>query len=345
MTDTMLDRRAVLAGLGASGLAACADAAPPPAPKSEAGLTWADAPALPEPVQEIYPTLHRGQIHLAGGFVAAGGQITGPTAAHNAFTPGEAAWSPLAPLPRSRHHPQLISFKGGLFAIGGFESPSTEAVWVMQSSAWAYDDYDDVWTDATALPQPSGECVTADLGGVLHLCGGRVPAGEANAAWTDHTDTDAHFVLISKDGAWETARPAPTKRNSAAAVVLDGAWHIVGGRSVAGGNTPVHEVYDPAEDRWRTAAPMPQGQGGLAAGLLNGEIVAFGGEFFDNGGGVYPETWIYDPAADAWRAGPDMRSPRHGLGGVTLGGRIYAIGGALRVGGSETSAVVETLEA
>ncbi|MEO1304435.1 MAG: kelch repeat-containing protein [Pseudomonadota bacterium] len=36
-----------------------------------------------------------------------------------------------------------------------------------------------------------------------------------------------------------------------------------------------------------------------------------------------------------------MPQPRHGLGAVAVGNEIYVIGGALRVGGSETSNVVE----
>ncbi|MFN3610355.1 MAG: kelch repeat-containing protein [Hyphomonas sp.] len=102
-----------------------------------------------------------------------------------------------------------------------------------------------------------------------------------------------------------------------------------------------HEVYDAREDRWRTAAPMPQAQGGLAAAALGGKLYAFGGEFFDNGGGVYREAWVYDPASDAWAAIAPMPHPRHGLGAVTVESAIYVIGGALKASGVETSALVE----
>jgi N-acetylneuraminic acid mutarotase len=127
--------------------------------------------------------------------------------------------------------------------------------------------------------------------------------------------------------------------------VIDGHLHIVGGRQVGGGNLAHHTVYDYREDRWRDAAPMPQAQGGLAAAALNGKLYAFGGEFFDNGGGVYPECWAYDPASDSWTTLPDMPSPRHGLGAVTLGDKIYVIGGALQASGVDTSALVEVFEA
>jgi len=86
---------------------------------------------------------------------------------------------------------------------------------------------------------------------------------------------------------------------------------------------------------------MPQAQGGLAAAVVKGKLYAFGGEFFDNGGGVYPESWVYDPNEDSWTAIPDMPAPRHGLGAVELGGKIYVIGGALQASGVDTSALVE----
>lgn len=340
-------RREACLGLGAAlTAAACSAAENPQAPAPETGgeglpKGWSMGDALPFPVQEIYPCLHGGAIHLAGGFIAEAGRITGPTAAHHVWRPDGAGWKAATPLPTARHHPHLMSFAGRLFVIGGFESPSPEAVWVAQSTGWMLDEAAGVWQAAPELPLPCGEAVVlvGDTG-LLHLAGGRSP-GAANAGWNDQTDQTHHFVLDAPDGQWREAAPCPTARNSASGAVIDGRLHIVGGRSVAGGNTAVHEVYEAAEDRWRTAAPMPQAQGGLAAAELGGKLYAFGGEFFNDGGGVYPETWVYDPASDAWDAIAPMPHPRHGLGAVALDGAIHVIGGALKVGGNETSAIVE----
>ena len=339
MTGFPPTRRLVLA-TGLSTLTfACS--ARPDSPESVTDVTgaWRTGPALPYAAQEIYPTLHAGRIHLAGGFIAEGDSISGVTDSHIALDPATGAWSELTPLPRPRHHPNLISFGGKLVAIGGFEVRSEQAVWVMQPGIWVYDG--DTWTDGPSLPQPNGESVTGVIDSALHVCGGRKPRGATNESWNNHTDISDHFVLTDLSGSWEAVAPLPTARNSAAAAVLGDAWHVVGGRTVAGGNTDVHEVYDAAEDRWRAAAPMPQGQAGLAAASVNGTLYAFGGEYFNNGGGVYPEAWAYDPAADAWSSIPDMPHPRHGLGAVTLGGEIYVIGGALQAGGNQTSPRVE----
>ncbi|MDJ0920810.1 MAG: kelch repeat-containing protein [Henriciella sp.] len=283
--------------------------------------------------------MHNGRVHLAGGFVAEGERISGPTDQHVSWGVGSQTWTPEPSLPTPRHHPNLISFDGHLLAIGGFESASADAVWITQSGVWKL--VGTTWEDAPSLPQPNGESVTCVLGDHLHVCGGRKPQGGSNASWNDHTDIADHFVLTGLDGIWETAAPLPTARNSAASAVIGDSWHVVGGRTVADGNTPVHEVYDVNEDRWRTVAPMPQGQGGLAAVALDQKVYAFGGEYFNDGGGVYPECWVYDPTADAWSALPDMPNPRHGLGAVAIDGKAYVIGGALQVGGNQTSDLVE----
>ena len=302
---------------------------------------WKTSVPLPLTLQEIYPTHHKGRIHQAGGFIATGGRISGPTNRHISWQPGETEWREEKPLPIARHHPQLISFKGHLLAIAGFESRSQESAWVMQKSGWGLCE-ENGWLGLEDLPAPSGEAVLGITGdGLLHLAGGRTPIGENNARWQDHGDTDHHFILDAIEGTWRKAAPCLSKRNSAAGDVIDGALHIVGGRQVGGGNVTTHEVYDSQEDRWRTAAPLPQAQGGLAAAALNGKLYAFGGEYFNDGGGVYPESWAYDPATDSWRAGTDMLTPRHGLGAVTLGSDIYVIGGAKQASGVETSAIVE----
>lgn len=355
----VMNRRHVLACLAGLGLTACAAPQTAISDVETAGETlpsgWRTSASLLLPVQEIYPTVFNGRIHLAGGFVAENGTITGPTTAHQIYDPAKGTWSVGPPLPVPRHHPHLVAFDGHLLAVAGFETISSEAIWVMQAGGWAApadivaweptpeaDAPMEAWTALPELPRPAGEAVTAVIDAHLHLAGGRRPTGEANANWQDHTDTGEHFVLHSIGGAWETAAPMPTARNSAAAAMIRDDWHIVGGRTVAGGNTGAHEVYDAREDRWRAAAPMPQVQGGLAAATVDDRLYAFGGEFFQpEPGGVYAEAWVYSPNEDSWAPIPDMPSPRHGLGAVTLNDEIYVIGGALGVGGQDTSAIVE----
>lgn len=330
-------RRQSLQWLGA-GLMAGAAARPATGESPVSRRGWQDGPSLPFAVQEIYPALHKGLIHLAGGFIADDGSITGPTAAHLALDPKTGAWQDLAPLPIARHHPQLISLQGSLYCIGGFEADARGG-WQMQGDAWRYNEADEAWDWAPSLPYANGESTAGVISNRLYLAGGRQPLSGRNLDWNDHTDVG---TLLMFDGDhWEELAAMPTARNSAAGGVIDGRLHVVAGRTVEGGNTSVHEVYDPGTDRWETLAPMPKAQGGLASGVVGGKLYTFGGEWFDNGGGVYPDAWAYDPITDRWEHLPDMPQPRHGLGGVTIDASIYLIGGALRRGGSQTSTAVE----
>ena len=304
---------------------------------------WAVGVSLPEAVQEIYPCVHKDRIHLAGGFVAHNGRISGPTSAHHSWSIGDASWKVEAALPTARHHPHMISFEDRLLAFAGFESPDAQSVWTIQKTGWILSENGTVWDRLADLPAPAAEAVIGITGdGYLHLAGGRSWAAENRSGnWQDHKDTDHHFVFTGLNGKWEQAAPCPHQRNSAAGSVINGRLHIVGGRQVGGENLAYHTVYDYKEDRWHELAPMPKAQGGLAAASLGGKLYAFGGEFFDSGGGVYPESWVYDLASDSWQALPDMPHPRHGLGAVVHDEAIYVIGGALKASGVDTSALVE----
>lgn len=335
----LLRRHVLAAGFAAAAAPALAAMS---AGRPEGLGRWRVGPDLPEPVQEIYPAFWRDRIHLAGGFIAKTGRIAGPTARHVVLEKGAKAWVDKAPLPAPRHHPNLVGLGDRLYAVGGFASPAADAVWTMQASLFVYDPASDAWMSGPDAPAPNAETVAAALGERLHVVGGRRPTADSNAVWTDHADVADHYVYDPAAKAWSRAAPAVTARNSAAGAVLAGRLHVVGGRTVVGGNQTAHEVYDPAEDRWRTAAPMPQGQGGLAAAALQGRLVAFGGEWFGPaGGGVYAQAWVYDPARDAWEAAAPMPTPRHGLGAAAWGEEAYVIGGAARQGGNDTSARVE----
>ena len=342
-----LDRRTLLTGAAAFAFTGCNNRITAQDNNVAVARGWSMSTSLPEAVQEIYPCAHKGRIHLAGGFMAQGGMITGPTTAHHVWTPGASAWERALDLPTARHHPHLISFKDQLLAFAGFEStvdtPFAQGAWTIQKTGWALSADEMNWRDMPAMLAPAAEAVVGVTGdGVLHLVGGRTwaVAGQTGG-WRDHIDTEHHFVLADIGGKWERAAPCLYKRNSAAGAIINGHLHNVGGREVGGGNVAFHTVYDYQEDRWRTLAPMPQAQGGLAAASIDGKLYAFGGEFFDNGGGVYAQGWVYDPSRDIWTALLDMPHPRHGLGAVAIGPHIYAIGGALKASGVDTSPLVE----
>jgi N-acetylneuraminic acid mutarotase len=322
-----LTRRAALAGG-----AACA--AVPAAAKAGA---WSPRAPMPWTAQEIYGAVWRCQVVVAGGLAGRPGgiDILDRTAVYD---PAKDRWREGPRLPAPTHHPVLASAGDRVYAFGGYRRGEGE--WTAVTDVLAFDG--ERWTKIGDMPGPQSETVALTHDGRVHLIGGRAPAGAANAQWRDQTDTAVHRVFEPKTGRWTQARPAPAARNSAAGAVIGGRLHLVGGRTVAGGNMARLDRYDPARDAWEALRPMPQGSGGLAAAALGGRLLAFGGEFFGpSGSGVHPETWLYDPRADRWSAAAPMRTPRHGLVGVSVGGSVLAIGGAKRASAGDTSGTVE----
>lgn len=348
---TRINRRALLA----AGAAGAAGAAFPGAVAHESKTlgAWTPLADMPFAVQEIYPapfwrasaaskTLKPTPFNIvvnAGGL--APGALNNVTDQTTWYDPATNEWGLGTRLPSPRHHLMLVNNNGYLYGIGGF-ARDADAGWRMRADNWRIGDVNGEWTPLRPMPHPQAEAACQSLGGFIHVVGGRAPAGSANREWSDHIDTDEHWVYDAARDRWHDLAPMPTPRNSTASVVLNGVLYVIGGRTVTDGNTNAVEVYDPLSDRWEAARPMPKAQGGLAAAVLGGKIYAFGGEYFSPaGGGVYADAWEYDPRSDRWRSIAAMARPRHGLGAVTIGNAIYVLGGAAKAGGAETSAALD----
>lgn len=311
---------------------------------------WRSLASAPWSAQEIYCAVWRGGILTAGGLVGRpGGQlhIEDRTAF---YSPADDRWTEGPKLPAPRHHPMILATDEAAYALGGY-GRSDAGDWTAMTDVWRLED--GAWIAAGTMPQRQCETVGAVVDGRIHLITGRAPVAAPNGNWNDQGDIDLHQVWSPGDDRWETARPNPMARNSAAAAVLDGAIWVAGGRRVGGSGTGQLDRYDPAEDRWDTLRPIPrsfaannQVGGGLAMAAAGGKLVAFGGEWFRSGGGggVFAETWIYDPATDVWTEGPAMKTPRHGLGAAAIGDTVYAVSGGAVVSGGAASGTLEAID-
>ncbi|GGW87886.1 Kelch repeat-containing protein [Alteromonas halophila] len=292
--------------------------------------SWRDGPALPAPVQEIYPALWQGKLVVAGGL---SGHAEGLTITDKVWQLGNKNWQALPALPEPRHHPFVVSLNNSLYAIGGFVT-NERGQWANTADVLMLTD--DGWQTRASMPVPLSETVTAVIDGKLHVAGGRTPT-QQNGQWADSTDTNWHGVYDPQSNSWQQRTPLPKARNSACSALVNGKWHVIGGRTVNGGNSSQHDIYDARTNNWQQGEPLPQPQGGLACAALDGVIYVFGGEYFNNGGGVYPTVWAYDTGEQSWQSVSSMPVPRHGLGAVALEDRIWIIGGAAKAGANETS--------
>lgn len=328
----MLTRRAFAAALPA--LAACQR--PPPETAPGAAATWRSAPNAPYAVQEIYPALHDNALWIAGGFAPLA--ALGATQRVIVFDLARRAWREGPALPTPSHHVHLAAVNGELWAVGGFLGGDNRRRWICTARVLKLSG--DQWIEAPALPKPIGEAVPIVHAGRIHLIGGRSPRSAANQEWDDQMDVDDHFTITPGESAWSRAAPLPLARNSAAGISDGARLHVISGRTVAGGQTAAHHIYDPGADTWESGPDYPDARGGLAAAAWRGRIVAGGGEIFEP---ASVGDALHEFADGAWRRIATMPTPRHGHGFITANDALYALGGARRPSARDTLSSVDVL--
>lgn len=306
-----------------------------------AAAEWQGLADMPQAVQEIYPAVHKGKIYVAGGLsdtIAADQQQM--TAAVQIYDVAENSWRFGPSLPEARHHAYLVSVEERLFLFGGFVI-ANGGRWSASADVLVLDEASNSWHKVATLPKPLTETTAVVLHGRVHLASGRSPLGPENAQWRDQHDVNWHWVFDPNTYSVTSTRELPQAFNSAAGVAWNEQFFIVGGRQVNGGNLAALQRFDPQKAEWQNLAALPRPQGGLAVVALADALWVFGGEYFDEGGGVYQAVWKYRFAEDRWQQHGVMPLPRHGLGAVSIDNDIYIIGGATAVGLKATSAVLE----
>lgn len=316
---------------------------------------WKNAPDLPYAVQEIYPAYYKGHIVVAGGLSPdVGDNGIGVSDRVVIFDVKAKTWRDGPALPEPRHHPMLVVVDGRLLSFGGFVADDT-GMWhnstdVLElKSAQGKSNTDALrhgkWHKIAQMPAPLAETLSAVHNGRVHLVSGRTPqSDDHNSRWNEQTDVNTHYIFDAKTQSFSDGPGLPTARNSACSVQHNGNWHTIAGRTVAGGNLANHEAYDFQTDSWVKLAPLPDAQGGLACAVIDDNIYVFGGEYFNNGGGVYADVWQYSIASNTWRSVAKMPKPRHGLGTLAINDSIYVIAGALQAGGNQTSPVMSVFK-
>lgn len=302
---------------------------------------WTDAAPLPSPRQEIYATTYDGLIFTAGGLAENASAVRGDFLVYD---PQANRWRALANLPAPRHHITLSATDGVIYAIGGFSGAFPD--WKPEASVYSYDLETALWRSHADLPVARGEHISAVVDGRVYVIGGRVGGSALAATYGEHRDTSRVDIFDPELQSWSRGIDAPTARNSAASVVIEGRIYVVGGRqyleqpdgSAVNVNVASLEVFDPATGLWSVKSPMPQAAGALAAVAINGKLYVFGGEQWVPTQEVFGEGWVYDPATDEWKTIPSLNVPRHGLAAVAAAGRIFAIGGANKTGAGDVTA-------
>lgn len=103
----------------------------------------------------------------------------------------------------------------------------------------------------------------------IYLVGGQVTGGAASGR------VDAFDPLT---GEWAELAALPRARSGAAAAVLDGQLHVVGGASLKDMETFVrHDVLNLSGGGWRVAEPMLTARHSAASAVIDGSWYVIGG--------------------------------------------------------------------
>lgn len=209
--------------------------------------------------------------------------------------------APKLPGPRSAH--AVLVAAGKIYVLGG---PGSNRVDAFDGHAWK---------SATRLPEGIVNApVAVAIGRKIYVLGGFL--GSTNLP-TDHV-----WIFDTTARRWSEGPPLPAPRGGAAAVVLDGRIHVLGGGNNES-TLALHSVLDPSTGTWSEAAPLPRAEGSPAAVVRDGKILAIGGRsgFSDHG-----STYVYLPAKDKWTKGPGI-PPRGTAGATVWHDSIYLFGG------------------
>jgi hypothetical protein len=230
------------------------------------------------------------------------------------FDTGAGNWSSGAPLIRGTDNVAVVALRGRVHAVGG-EARTAHQI---------YDPVAGTWTSGPPSPRIRFASAAAVLNRRLHVMGGWNYNNNASDS------LDSHDIYDPKKGTWTAAAPLATKRNAAAAAVLDGRIVVIGGRAPgirANDQTSLAscEIYDPVADQWSEGPPLPQARASLAAVALGGSIYALGGE--STPGGVLASVTRLDALDGSWTTLPDMPLAAHGLAAVVAGRAIIVMGG------------------
>ena len=281
---------------------------------------WERHAPLADPRTEVAGAAAGGEIVVAGGLVAGGGN----SARVDAYSVKNNSWRRLPDLPVSVDHAAAASANGRVYVVGGYggDRSRLRTVFVLERGAWRR---------LAPLPDGRGAAAAAIAGGRLYVLGGIDGRGSlARVA----------FALTLGTQRW-TRIPGPSVREHLAAAASRGRVYAIGGRTAGiDTNLTTFEVYDAGARRWRALAPLPGARGGTGATALGGRIVSVGGE---EPAGTIRSVYAYDVRTRRWSQLPDLPTPRHGLGVVAVNDRVWVVAGGPEPG-LTVSGAIESLK-
>jgi N-acetylneuraminic acid mutarotase len=300
---------------------------PSTAPATPAG--WRLRHESPVAVQQVNAAVLDGQVWVAGG-------LTTPTQATSTtqfYDPTIDSWGLGPPLPQAVHHAMLVTYRGQLTMIGGFQTDGNDVLAVTSAHVLFLDNNTGRWVEGPPLHHPRAAGAAAVVSDKIVVVGGRTGNPEQLVPQTEIYDGTS----------WHDAADIPIPGDHLAATSDPTYLYAVGGRKfTAAANTDAVQRYDPATDHWTTLPALPKPIGGAGAAIINHQLIVAGGEDTTTVSATVQALDLTTPTA-TWTQLPPLTQARHGLGITAIDNTLYAIDGSTRAGHTASTPTVGAL--
>lgn len=210
--------------------------------------TWASRTAPPDVWGSTqYSVVIGSRLYVAS--VASYSDCGSPSGSMFVYDAPSDSWS-TTPFPAPRCKAAIAVLNGKLYAVGGWVNTGGPSG--VFDRVDVYDPATAAWSSAPPFPHQIEGASAAAINGKLYVSGGFIRTNDPNAGYG--SPSAELWVFDPGAGTWTAGPPAPTAREVAMAVALNGRYHVLGGSAVSYFAT--HEVYDPAANAWSTMAPL-----------------------------------------------------------------------------------------
>ena len=240
----------VLGGLTAAGASARVDV------YDLAADRWERGPDLPVAVHHAMAATFRGEVVLAGGFLASSGDLYAAPS-DRVFALRNGAWVELPRLARGRGAGAAAVAGDRLVVVGGRDIRQLVAPTELFDRTG--------WRDGAPIPEPRDHVAASADDRFVYAVGGRRLSPAATSADLERYDPVANR--------WETLPSMPTARGGLGAAVVAGRLVAAGGEDASRVFSEV-ESFDLRAGRWSSLPPMTTPRHGLGGAAVGSTFVA-----------------------------------------------------------------------
>jgi len=229
-------------------------------------------------------------------------------------------------LPVARHEAGFVEVAGKIYLIGGRETAAVDV----------YDPGSRKWSSGGTAPLQMHHFQPVVWNGKIYVLGayqGTFSTGNLNNSESPVSDIYIYDPVMKT---WTKGPAIPRPRGSAAVVVYNNEFYVLGGiiNGHQDGWVKWADKFNPSTGVWTQLPDLPRERDHFQAGLINGKIYLAGGRKTNATGNVFGvtigEVDVYDPASKVWSTLPlsaKLPVTRAGTMTIVANEELFVIGG------------------